>query len=102
MEHDNLYTQFDNVFFEKTRLSMMTIMYREGSVSFNRLKKLIDGSDGAIYTHLQKLEASQYITQKKELIANKAQTSYSLSKEGKKQFRHYLRFLENMVNQIPG
>ena len=28
---------------------MMTLLFREDSVSFNRLKALIGGSDGAIY-----------------------------------------------------
>jgi len=79
---------------------MMTILYREGAVSFNRLKKIIEGSDGAVYAHLQKLEVASYIVQKKEIVGNKAQTVYSLSKEGKKQFRYYIKFLEQVVSEI--
>lgn len=101
MSDNNLYTQFDNVFFEKTRLSMITILYREGTVSFNRLKKLIDGSDGAIYTHLKKLEEALYIKQKKEFVGNKPQTTYSLTAAGKKIFIQYISFLENIIHEKP-
>ncbi len=92
-----LYTQFDSVFFEKTRLSMMTILYREKRVSFNRFKKVIGGTDGAIYTHLQKLQDASYIDMKKEIVENKAQTVYNLTREGSKIFKDYLKFLENVV-----
>lgn len=94
---DNLYTQFDNVFFEKTRLSMLTVLFKEDFVSFNRFKKVIGGSDGAIYTHLQKLQDAGYIVQKKEIADNKAQTTYRLSPKGKKEFKRYLDFLSSMV-----
>ena len=94
---ENLYTQFDNVFFEKTRLSIITIVYKEELVSFNRIKKIIGGSDGAIYTHLQKLQDSKYIDQKKEIIGSKVQTFYFLTKEGKKLFAKYLEFMSEML-----
>lgn len=96
---DELYIQFDNIFFEKTRLSMLTILYKESHVSFNRFKKIIGASDGAIYTHLKKLLAGGYIKQKKEIVKEKAQTTYSLTPKGKKSFTKYLNFLENVVSQ---
>ncbi|MCP4129715.1 MAG: ArsR family transcriptional regulator [bacterium] len=95
---ENLYTQFDNIFFEKTRLSMMTVMYKEELVSFNRFKKILEASDGAIYTHLQKLQDAKYVLQKKEIIGNKAQTFYFLSEEGKELFQRYLKFLEEIIS----
>jgi DNA-binding PadR family transcriptional regulator len=96
---NELYTQFDSVFFEKTRLSMMTMLYQEKTVSFNRFKNIIDGTDGAIYSHLQKLQEAEYITQKKKLVADKAQTFYSLTAKGTKLFQDYLKFLENIILQ---
>ncbi len=97
MDREELYTQFDNIFFEKTRLSMMTILYKEDSVSFNRLKKIMGGSDGAVFTHLQKLSEAGYINQKKEIVGDKAQTVYKLTKAGKKLFHNYMKFLEDTV-----
>lgn len=92
-----LYTQFDAVFFEKTRLSMMAVLYREGVVSFNRFKKIVGGTDGAVYSHAQRLLGAGYVTGKKEIAGNSVQTVYTLTKSGKQLFAEYLQFLENML-----
>ncbi len=94
---NDLYTRFDNVFFEKTRLSIMTILFKEETVSFNQLKKIIGGSDGAIYTHMEKLIKADYVEKKKELVGSTAQTVYKINKEGRILFREYLAFLEQML-----
>ncbi len=77
---DDLYTRFDNIFFEKTRLSIMTILFKEETVSFNQLKKIIGGSDGAIYTHMEKLIKAEYVEKKKELTGSSVQTVYKINK----------------------
>ena len=97
MSAKELYTRFDAVFFEKTRLSMMTILYREGMVSFNRFKKTIGGTDGAVYSHVQKLLGAGYVAGKKEIAGNSVQTVYTLTKSGKQLFVEYLQFLENIL-----
>jgi len=96
---NDLYTRFDNIFFEKTRLSIMTILFKEETVSFNQLKKLIGGSDGAIYTHLEKLIKAEYVEKKKELAGSSAQTVYKINKEGRTLFKEYLAFLEKMLKE---
>jgi DNA-binding PadR family transcriptional regulator len=78
---------------------MMTMLYQEKRVSFNRFKNIIGGTDGAIYSHLQKLQEAGYITQKKKLIEEKAQTFYSLTAKGTKLFQDYLKFLENIISK---
>ncbi len=101
MNPDGLYTQFDNIFFEKTRLSIITILYKEQSVSFNRFKKLLGATDGALYTHLKKLIAADYIKNKKTLSGETAETVYSLAKNGKERFKRYLTFLEQVLTGGP-
>ena len=93
----DLYLRFDSVFFEKTRLSMMTLLYREGAVSFNRLKALIGGSDGAIYTHVRKLVEAGYVASRKRIVGDSPQTVYSLARAGTRLFKEYLVFLEHLV-----
>ena len=92
-----LYTKFDGVFFEKTRLSMLTVLFQEEAVSFNRFKKIIGGTDGAIYTHLEKLLKAGYVGKRKEIAGTAAQTVYFLTSEGKREFRNYLKFLTAML-----
>ena len=92
-----LYTRFDGVFFEKTRLSMLTLLFQEEAVSFNRLKKIIGGTDGAVYTHLEKLLKAGYVRKRREIAGTAAQTVYFLTAEGKREFRDYLKFLKAML-----
>jgi predicted transcriptional regulator len=99
MERDELYTQFDATFFEKTRLSIMTLLYREKQVSFNRFKKVLGGTDGALYTHLRKLVEAGYTNAKKEIVLDTVQTTYSLTSQGRTIFRKYLDFLERMFTK---
>ena len=94
---EEYYTQFDNVFFEKTRLSILTMLYKEEFVSFNRFKKMLGSSDGAIYTHLQKLVDVNYIKSRKEIKSNQVQTTYSLTEAGRRMFKKYMDFLESIV-----
>jgi len=94
---NELYTQFDNIFFEKTRLSMLTILVKERKVSFNRFKKLIGGTDGAIYAHLKKLREAGYISHKKVLRGDTAATIYAFTKRGRELFNEYISFLEKIL-----
>ncbi len=94
---DPLFTQFDSVFFEKTRLSIITLLYKEDQVSFIRIKKIIGGTDGAIYTHLQKLEEGGYIRPQKEFVGTRGQTVYRITGEGRRTYRRYLKFMESLL-----
>ncbi|HUX11661.1 MAG TPA: transcriptional regulator [Spirochaetia bacterium] len=94
---DDLYTRFDSTFFEKTRLSILTIVYRTGVVSFNYLKRQLKMTDGAIYTHLEKLVQGEYLGKKREIADGAAQTSYFMTEKGKTAYRDYLSFLELML-----
>ncbi|MBB6480705.1 transcriptional regulator [Spirochaeta isovalerica] len=96
---DDLYTRFDNVFFEKTRLSILTVLYKDEMVSFNQLKSLLGGTDGSIYTHMEKLIKAGYVEKRKELAGSTVQTVYKITKEGKSLFKEYLAFLEQMLKE---
>jgi len=96
---DDLYTRFDNVFFEKTRLSILTILYKDEMASFNQLKSIIGGTDGSIYTHMEKLIKAGYVEKRKELAGSAVQTVYKITKGGKALFKEYLVFLEQMLKQ---
>ena len=93
----DLYTRFDSVFFEKTRLSILTLLYREGRLSFNALKEALGATDGAVYTHLEKLKGAGYVTGAKELIDGAVSSQYELTDLGRAEFRGYIGFLEEMV-----
>lgn len=99
MSVPELYTRFDSVFFEKTRLSMMTILYQEEVASYNHFKKVIGATDGAVYSHIRKLLEAGYVTGQKEIADNSAQTIYTMTESGKRLFAEYLQFLENILTE---
>lgn len=94
---DELYTRFDGTFFEKTRLSILTIVYRAGRASFNYLKEQLATSDGALYTHVEKLVQGGYVSKRRRIVEGSAQTDYSLTKKGKEVFKDYLTFIEGVL-----
>ena len=95
---DELYTRFDSTFFEKTRLSILTITYRTGRASFTYLKERLGMTDGAIYTHLEKLVQTGYLDKKREIAEGSAQTSYTMTQKGRHAFQDYLTFLEGVLS----
>ncbi len=97
MTPDDLYIRFDGVFFEKTRLSMLTLLYKEARVSFNRFRKILGGTDGALYSHLKKLAEAGYIESRKTITGRTVATEYSLTRRGRDAFKRYLDFLETVV-----
>lgn len=97
----DLYLKFDSVFFEKTRLSILTLLYRERRLSFNALKEALGATDGAAYTHLEKLRSAGYVTRDKELIDGNVSSQYELTALGRSEFRAYIEFLETMLKDQP-
>jgi predicted ArsR family transcriptional regulator len=102
MSRGELYTRFDAVFFEKTRLSMLTLLNQEGAASFNRFKQILGGSDGSVYSHLKKLVAAGYVKQRRQIAAGRAETIYSLSAAGRRLFLRYLEFMEGILRNNTG
>lgn len=93
----DLYLKFDSVFFEKTRLTILTLLYREGRLSFNALKEALGGTDGAVYTHLEKLRSAGYLDRDKQLIDGTVSSQYALTEHGRQAFQEYISFLEQML-----
>ncbi|AFG36292.1 transcriptional regulator [Spirochaeta africana] len=92
-----LYTRFDGVFFEKTRLSLVTLLYREEKLSFNSLKSRLKLSDGSLYSHLEKLIQAGYAEKTKEYAGLSLQTVYGLTGYGRAEFRAYLAFVQEIL-----
>jgi len=99
-EVSDLHKRFDSVFFEKTRISLVTILYQEEKAAFNSLKGRLDLSDGSLYTHLEKLIAAGYVDKKKELAGALVQTVYFLTEDGRSLFRDYLIFIGEMLERF--
>lgn len=97
----DLYLKFDSVFFEKTRLSILTLLYRERRLSFKALKDALAGSDGAVYSHLEKLRLAGYVSRDKELVDGSVTSQYQLTPQGRDEFNAYIGFLERVLRDHP-
>ncbi|HKK48394.1 MAG TPA: transcriptional regulator [Alkalispirochaeta sp.] len=94
---DELYTQFDGVFFEKTRLSIVTLLNQDEKLAFTALKGRLGLSDGALYTHLEKLIRGNYVQKERVLTPGGAETRYRLTSYGHETFRGYVDFLGRLL-----
>jgi DNA-binding HxlR family transcriptional regulator len=90
------FDKLDKAIHEKGRLSIMTLLATRLSWPFQDLKMELGMSDGNLITHLRTLHKLGLVALRKEMRA-RPQTSYSLTKKGRRAFRDYLRVLEEIV-----
>lgn len=90
-------TQFNKTFENRVRLGIMSVLMVNDWVEFNRLKEILEVSDGNLASHLRNLEGKEYIQIRKEFVGRKPQTTYAVTKEGKKAFEEHLNALEKIL-----
>ena len=66
-------------------------------VDFISLKEYLNITDGNLASHIKALENASMIDVKKQFIGRKPNTSYSITKNGKKAFLDHLDALENLI-----
>lgn len=94
---NELFTQFDSTFFEKNRMSVLMILFRQNSATYNQFKALLGLPDGSLYNHMEKLSQNGYVAKRKEVAGASAQTVYSLTDKGRNQVMEYLQFMEALL-----
>ena len=90
------FDKLDKAIHEKGRLAIMTLLVTRVSWSFQDLKSELGMSDGNLITHLRTLHKLGLVATTKE-VRDRPQTSYSLTKKGRKAFSDYLRVLEEII-----
>jgi DNA-binding PadR family transcriptional regulator len=91
------FARFDGVFFEKSRLAIVALLYRDGYAAFTTLRESLEATDGAVYSHLERLVEAGYVEKRKEVAGMKAQTVYRLTARGRKEFDAYLGLMETLL-----
>lgn len=89
--------RFNGIFFEKSRLAIVALLYRDEYAPFTTLRDRIEASDGAAYAHLERLIEGGYLEKRKEVAGMKAQTVYRLTKVGRDEFEAYLSAVEELL-----
>lgn len=75
----------------------MSALAVNDSLDFTSLKEFLDVTDGNLATHIKKLEKEGFIEVEKTFIDNKPNTSYFMTKGGRKAFEEHLRVLEKII-----
>ncbi len=89
--------ELNKAFESRVRLGIMSILLVNESVDFNTLKDLLQVTDGNIASHITALEKLNYIEIRKQFIGKKPNTSYAVTKSGKKAFADHLDALEKLI-----
>jgi DNA-binding HxlR family transcriptional regulator len=92
---DNINKLFDH----RIRLGIMSILMVNEDADFNRLKDLLDLTDGNLASHLKALEQAEYILVEKSFVGRKPNTRYSATKLGKTEFNKHIEALEKLLRK---
>lgn len=91
--------QLNKAFENRIRLGIMSILVVNEQVSYNRLKELLDVTDGNLASHLKALEKIEYIMVEKSFVDRKPHTTYDVTLKGRKAFQDHLNALENLIKR---
>jgi DNA-binding HxlR family transcriptional regulator len=67
-------------------------------LDFNRLKELLEVTDGNLASHLKALEQAELVRVSKQFVGRKPNTTYAATQIGKEQFQQHLVALEKLIN----
>lgn len=77
----------------------MSILITSDWVEFNVLKELLEATDGNLASHITALEKIGYLEVRKAFIGKKPNTSFRITKEGKKAFKDHIDGLEQLIKK---
>ncbi|MCW8980650.1 transcriptional regulator [Altibacter sp.] len=92
---DNINKLFDH----RIRLGIMSILMVNDDADFNRLKELLDLTDGNLASHIKALEQAEYILVEKQFIGRKPNTRYNATPLGKTEFKKHIEALEKLIKK---
>ncbi|MGI8618435.1 MAG: transcriptional regulator [Gemmatimonadaceae bacterium] len=88
----------DTLLDHRVRLAICVLLSRYDRLSFSRLKELTAETDGSLGAHLRKLEDAGYVRVKKEFVARKPTSWYSLSPKGMTALSVHLEALTELLS----
>ena len=94
------FSSIDTAVHGPVRLGVLTALQAEGSLDFTTLKKRLNVVDGALGTHLGKLEASGYVTCRKTFVGRRPKSTYTISDKGRKALIHYLQQMQKLIDSL--
>lgn len=95
----NYIEDLNKAFESRIRLGIMSILMVNSWVDFGTMKEMLNITDGNLASHITALEKMNYVEVKKQFVGKKPNTSYGITKQGKKAFGEHLDALENLLKK---
>src|ERR1700744_1948832 len=95
----NYFEELNKAFESRIRLGIMSILMVNDWIDFGTLKEMLNITDGNLASHITALEKEEYVEIKKQFVGKKPNTSYAVTKAGKKAFNDHLDALEKILKK---
>ena len=89
----------DKLLEHRARLGICVLLSRNDTLSFQRLKALLQETDGSLGAHLKKLEDAGYTSVNKEFRDRKPVTWYALTERGAAILKNHLAALQDLIQR---
>ena len=93
--------KLDACFEHRARFAIAVLLAEHGELSFARFKEWLGMTDGNLGAQLRKLEDAGYVRLKREFVARKPTTFYSLSAVGRRALERHLEALQGAISRVP-
>ncbi|HTB51419.1 MAG TPA: transcriptional regulator [Ferruginibacter sp.] len=95
----NYFEELNKAFESRVRLGIMSILTVNDWVDFGTMKETLNITDGNLASHITALEKADYLQVKKQFVGKRPNTSYAITKAGKKAFSDHLDALEKILKK---
>lgn len=95
----NYIEDLNKAFESRIRLGIMSVLMVNSWVDFGTMKEMLNITDGNLASHITALEKMNYVEVKKQFVGKKPNTSYAITRQGKKAFSEHLDALENLLKK---
>lgn len=102
LAHASHPSHLDRIIHDRTRLSIMSALAVNDSLSFTELKALTDTTDGNLSVHARKLEDAGYVHCDKSFAGRTPRTDFRLSAAGRRALEKYLDHMEALIQTTRG
>jgi len=89
--------RLDSLLQHRSRLGAVVLLSGADTLSFTRLKTLLDETDGNLGAQLRKLEDAGYISVNKQFVQRKPVSWYALTPHGRTALKKHLVALESVI-----
>lgn len=92
--------KLNKAFESRVRLGIMSILMVNDWMDYNEIKEHLNLTDGNLASHINGLEKMNYIEIRKRFVGKKTNTSYKVTRSGKKAFQEHINALEKLLKSM--